>query len=85
MSIVNIPGLPYRLVKPTDGAPTGVLPGGDALVGIDGNAYAVMAEVARILKRAGASPDYIAQYRADATSDDYDRLLAVSIAYLTED
>jgi len=72
------------LTKPVEGAPTSELPGPDALVGVDGNAYAVMAFVAKTLRRAGASYEYEKAYIADATSGDYDHLLAVSIAYLTD-
>lgn len=75
--------LPLPLTKPTEGAPQVPLPGGDALVGVDGNAYAVMFEVSRILKRAGASEAYCAEYRKQAMSGDYDHLLMVSVAFIT--
>jgi hypothetical protein len=71
------------ITKPTEGAPdNSLLPGGGALVGVDGNAYSVMAEVSRILKRAGASREYVDAYTAEATSGDYDHLLATSIAFI---
>ncbi len=82
---IDIPGIPFRIIKPTEGAPTAPLPGPDSLVGVNGNAYAVMAYVERVLKRAGASPEYIASYHEQATSGDYDRLLSVSMTYLTGD
>jgi hypothetical protein len=73
-------------IKPVVGRPDpDLLPGGGALVGIDGNAYAVMAEVARLLKYAGASRAYIEAYRQVAMSKDYDHLLATSVAYITPD
>jgi len=72
------------IIKPTEGAPNlDLLPGGDALVGVDGNAYSVMAAVSRFLKRAGASREYVDAYMAEAMSADYDHLLATSVAYLS--
>lgn len=85
MSVINIPGAPLRLVKPAEGGPTEPLPGGDALVGVDGNAYAIMAHVERLLKRAGASETYREAYLEDAKAGDYDWLLSTSIAYLTDE
>ena len=41
-----------------------------------------MGHTAKVLRRAGASADYIKAYQADATAADYDHLLAVSMAYL---
>ena len=74
------------ITKPTEGAPDNdLLPGASALIGVDGNAYSVMAAVDRILKRAGASSAYRARYMNEATSSDYDHLLAVSVAYITPD
>jgi len=48
---------------------------------IDGNAYSVMGVVARTLREAGCGPEVIAEYRAKATSGDYDNLLRVSMEY----
>ena len=73
-------------IKPAMGRPDpDLLPGGDALIGIDGNAFSVMAEVTRILRKAGASAAYIEAYRHSAMSSDYDHLLATSVAYITPD
>lgn len=51
------------------------------LVGIDGNAFAVMGAVSRALRRAGNPPAVVDAYRKEATAGDYDNLLAVSMAY----
>ena len=48
------------------------------LVGIDGNAYSVMGYVIKAMKREGFSKSEIADYQADAKSDDYNHLLSVS-------
>ena len=49
------------------------------LIGEDGNAFAVMGSVKNALKRAGADQEYIDRYLKEATSGDYDHLLAVSM------
>lgn len=54
------------------------------LVGIDGNAFSVIAQVRRGLKAAGAPPEYIAKVQNEMMDGDYDHLLAVAIRY-TED
>jgi hypothetical protein len=55
------------------------------LIGTDGNAFAVMGNTIRILRRAGASPDYVKAYQREAMSGDYDNLLYVSTIYLTDE
>jgi len=52
------------------------------LIGQDGNAFAVMGSVKRALKNAGADKEYIDKYISEATSGDYDHLLAVSMRYI---
>lgn len=52
------------------------------LTGTDGNAFAIMGEVARSLKQAGFDKEYIAGYRKKAMSGDYDNLLCVSADYV---
>lgn len=52
------------------------------LIGQDGNAFAVMGSVKRALKNAGADKEYIDKYISEATSGDYDHLLAVSMKYV---
>lgn len=52
------------------------------LIGQDGNAFAIMGNVKRALKSAGADKEYIDKYLSEATSGDYDHLLAVSMEYV---
>ena len=52
-----------------------------SLVGEDGNAYAIMSRVSKALKRAGHG-DLVEDYQKEATSGDYDNLLAVTIKYV---
>ncbi|MFC1825896.1 hypothetical protein ACFLYZ_00705 [Thermodesulfobacteriota bacterium] len=52
------------------------------LIGQDGNAFAVMGSVKRALKSAGADKEYIDQYISEATSGDYNHLLAISMEYV---
>ena len=82
MPLIQIPGTPRRLVLPSEGGPKATMPGADALVGTDGNAFAVMARVDRILAKAGATKEYREAYVQDATSDDYDWLIHTSVVYL---
>lgn len=49
------------------------------LVGVDGNAYAVMGYVRKAMKESGFSEQEIKAYLDDAMSSDYDHLLCVSI------
>lgn len=51
------------------------------LVGIDGNAGAIMAHVNRILKGSGNSREVQDAYRIEAMSGDYDNLIIASLAY----
>ena len=48
------------------------------LVGVDGNAYAVMGYVTRAMRETGFTQEEIQAYKEDAQSDDYNRLLCVS-------
>lgn len=52
------------------------------LIGHDGNAFSIMGRVKQALIRAGADKEYIDQYLSEATSGDYDHLLAVSMEYV---
>ncbi len=54
------------------------------LVGEDGNAFAILGRVRRALLDAGASREYVERYTREATSRDYDRLLAVTMEYVVE-
>jgi hypothetical protein len=49
------------------------------LTGQDGNAFMVMGLTQRALREAGVPKDEIDAYLADATSGDYDHLLAVTM------
>ena len=69
------------IVVPGDGRPDEA-PGADKLVGIDGNVFSVMGATSKLLRRAGASPDFVKAYQAEATSGDYDHAIGASIAYL---
>lgn len=51
------------------------------LVGVDGNAYAVMAYTARALREAGLR-DMIPQMRSEATSGDYSHLISTCDRYI---
>ena len=51
-------------------------------IGLDGNAFSILGRVKLALKRAGADKEYIDQYLSEATSGDYDPLLAVSMGYV---
>lgn len=52
-----------------------------SLVGVDGNAYAVMGYTAKALKREGLR-DKVDQMRNEAMSGDYNNLLSVCIKYV---
>lgn len=51
------------------------------LIGVDGNAYAVMGYTARALKREGLY-DLVDQMHKEAMSGDYDNLLMVCMKYV---
>ncbi len=53
------------------------------LVGEDGNAFAIMGKVSSALRRAGYDKDFINQYQTEATSGDYNKLLQVTMEYVT--
>ncbi len=64
-------------VQPDDGS--------ESLIGVDGDAFAIMSHVTRTLKRAGNSRSVCDEYRKLAMSGDYNHLLAISMAYLDGD
>lgn len=66
---------------PTQGRPQEA-PGGDSLVGVDGNAFSVIGFTQKALRRAGASQEFIASYQAEVMSGDYDHVIATSVMYL---
>lgn len=51
------------------------------LVGQDGNAYAVLGRCAKAARKAGWTPEQIEEFRVEATSGDYDKLLQTVIKY----
>ena len=52
------------------------------LIGEDGNAFAIIMRVERALKLAGVSQDECLEFRAEATSGDYDHLLQTAMAWV---
>ena len=51
------------------------------LAGIDGNAFNILGHVSQALRKSGLKSD-IEKYMAEATSGDYNHLLAVSQKYI---
>lgn len=49
-----------------------------SLVGVDGNAYAIMGYVARAMKECGKTADEVSEYTKQAKSSDYNHLVIVS-------
>lgn len=52
------------------------------LSGGDSNAFAIIGKVSRALRRAGLSEDVAKEFRAEATSGDYDHLLQTCIRWV---
>jgi len=52
------------------------------LSGTDGNAFAVLGKVDRALRKAGATDEELRAFRAEATSGDYDHLLATCMRWV---
>ena len=52
------------------------------LIGEDGNAFAILGNVTKALRKAGAEKAYCDQYLKDATAGDYNNLLNVSMQYV---
>lgn len=48
------------------------------LIGLDGNAFAILATVRKAMRRAGVEADAIALYEMQAQAGDYDNLLSVT-------
>lgn len=55
------------------------------LIGTDGNAYALMGQVTRGLKQAGAPKEYVDKFLQEAMSGDYYNLLRVCAKYTDDD
>lgn len=52
------------------------------LTGEDGNAFAILGAVTKVMKRAGLSREQVDEFRGEATSGDYDHLLQTSMKYV---
>ena len=52
------------------------------LTGEDGNAFAIIGRVCKALREAGATPAETAAFTAEATSGDYDALLATCLRWV---
>lgn len=52
------------------------------IAGPDGNAFMIMGETAKAMKRDGVNPDEIAQYRAEAMSGSYDELIETTKSWI---
>ena len=52
------------------------------LLGTEGNAFAVLARVSKALKEAGVSKEQRDAFYAEATSGDYDHLLATCMRWV---
>jgi hypothetical protein len=55
------------------------------LVGLDGNAWSIMARVSSALKKAGVSEDEVSEYLAESQSGDYDNLLRTAVKWVSVD
>ena len=55
------------------------------LVGEDGNAFAILGRVITAMQREDVDPDEIAQFRQEATANDYDTLLCVVMDWVKVD
>jgi len=53
------------------------------LEGPDGNAFYILGIITRELKAAGATAEQVTEFNTDATSGDYDHLLAVCANWVT--
>lgn len=51
------------------------------LVGLDGNAFAIMARASKALRRAGYTREEVDQYLREARAGDYYELLAVTMSW----
>tara|TARA_R100000963_G_C4630747_1_gene95908 strand:+ start:950 stop:1174 length:225 start_codon:yes stop_codon:yes gene_type:complete len=51
----------------------------------DGNAYAIIGRASKAIRQTGATKEYIQQFRAEATSGDYDHVMATVERYCEVD
>ena len=52
------------------------------LTGNDGNAFAIMGAVSSALKKAGATPEQVKEYKNESMAGDYDNLLRVAFNWV---
>ena len=52
------------------------------LVGTDGNAFAILGNVQRAMRRAGLTQEQIAEFNREAMKGDYNNLLATCMRYV---
>ena len=52
------------------------------LVGHDGNAFAILGKVSRALRKGGATKEEVDEFMAEATSGDYENLLATCMRWV---
>lgn len=52
------------------------------LLGDEGNAFAILGRVQKALKQAGVDREEVAEYMTEATSGDYDHLLATTMEWV---
>lgn len=53
------------------------------LVGQDGNAFAILGRVQRAMRARGVPEEEVAEYFAEASSGDYDHLLATTMRWVS--
>lgn len=51
------------------------------LVGTDGNAFSIIGKVSSALRKAGYSPEQIAEFRSEAMSGDYNNVLVTAMKW----
>jgi hypothetical protein len=56
-----------------------------AMVGEDGNAFAIIGRVRLALRRGGLAPEEVAEFTDEAMSGDYDHLLATVVRWVRVD
>lgn len=49
------------------------------LLGVDGNAFAILGYVSDIMRKEGYSQEEISKYHTEASSKDYDHLVSISL------
>jgi len=52
------------------------------LLGQDGNAFAILGAASKALRKAGADEEFISKYQDEATVDNYNHLLHITMNYV---